>query len=130
MQDNAVNADTARPVESADLGVKNQRKSKTTVSANPPPIKTVVTKKKKQTTAFMYMGPNIPGGMLFNGSLYREQPTHLNDLFEKIPEVKQLIIYAKDVPKFKLDVEVQGSEAHALYHHVQKRIDEGALKDV
>jgi len=35
---------------------------------------------KKQ--AYMYLGPNLPGGILFTGSVYKEYPEHLNDVFE------------------------------------------------
>ena len=82
---------------------------------------------KKQ--AFMYLGPNIPGGILFRGSVYKELPEHLDGVFKKQPEIKDLFIEVKGVPDFKAKLKQQGSEAHRLYHLVERLIREGALKN-
>ena len=79
--------------------------------------------------AYMYLGPNIPGGLMFKGSVYKEIPEHLKDTFEKLPDIKKLLIEVKNVPKFKAEVEQQGSEAHRLYQDVENRLKEGALRD-
>lgn len=82
---------------------------------------------KKQ--AYMYLGPNVPGGVLFTGGVYKELPEHLGKVFEKIPEIKGLFIDIKSVPAFKAEVERQGSEAFRLRQNVERLISEGALKN-
>jgi len=85
---------------------------------------------KNTKQAFMYLGPNIPGGLLFRGSVYKQMPEHLTGVFEKLPEIKDLFIEVKDAPDFKAKLTQQGSEAHRLYQVVESLIREGALKDV
>ena len=80
--------------------------------------------------AYMYLGPNLPGGLLFRGSVFKAWPEHLAYLFEQIHEIKDLFIEVKDVPEFKRNVEEQGSEAYRLYQNVEILIGEGALKNV
>jgi len=83
----------------------------------------------KQKQVFMYLGPNIPGGLLFKGGLYKEMPEHLESVFEKLPEIKELFIGKDDIVAFKKNIENQGSEAYRIYQYVATRIREGALKN-
>jgi len=79
--------------------------------------------------AFMYLGPNIPGGLLFNGALHKKMPEHLSDLFDKLPEVEKLFVEVKKVPAFKRDLDEPGSEAYRLYQSTVASLRKGALKD-
>ena len=82
--------------------------------------------------AYMYLGPNIPGGRLFRGSVIKsalDDLAHLKDVFDKIPEVKDLFVEIKQVPQFKAEVAEQGTEAYRLYQNVETLIREGALKN-
>lgn len=83
---------------------------------------------KKQ--AFMYLGPNLPGGILFTGSIYKELPEHLKGVFEKAPEIKKLFVEIKGVPAYKAELERQGSEPNRLRQSVASLISEGALNNV
>ena len=87
---------------------------------------------KKQTKALMYLGPNVPGGRLFTGALFKEcqMPKHLDPLFEALPEMRELLVECQDVPQFKVDLQEQGRAAYLLFQQVQLRIREGALKNV
>ena len=88
--------------------------------------------------AFMYLGPNIPGGRLFGGNLFKcdscEDIKHLEDLFEKLPAVKRLFVEVKKVPDFKRQLSQQGTQASGLYQEAQIQIavaiKEGVFKDV
>ena len=88
--------------------------------------------------AFMYLGPNIPGGRLFDGNLFKcdacDDIKHLEDLFEKLPEVKRLIVEVKQVPDFKKQLLEQGTRASGLYQQAQIQIaaaiKRGEFKDV
>ena len=87
--------------------------------------------KAKQT--FMYLGPNISGGRIFNGSVFRggslEDLVHLHDILEKLPEIKGLFVEITKVPKFKSEIATQGTEAHRLYTVVVSQLKKGVLKD-
>lgn len=84
----------------------------------------------KQKSAFMYVGPNIPGGKLFTGSLFRDSiPKHLDDDFKKLPELEKLFVDVMGLPRIKRDLEEQGTEAYNLYQYVELRISEGVLKN-
>ena len=83
----------------------------------------------RDNKAYVYMGPNVPGGLLFTGSVYKGIPEHLKDTFEKLPEIKDLFVEVHALPGFKEDLKDQGSEAYRLYQHVESLIREGALKN-
>ncbi len=98
--------------------------------------KIVNTKNRKQTTetktikkeikqAYMYLGPTLKGGILNNGSIYKEKPKHLKELLEKAPTIEKLFIEINDVSKFKNDLTNQSTVAFRLY---SKAINE--LKEV
>jgi hypothetical protein len=86
-----------------------------------------VTKTLKKKQAFMYLGPNIPGGILFTGGVFKELPVYLKDVFEKAPDVKKLFVEIKEVSTFKAELERQGSEPYRLRQSVARLIDEGVL---
>jgi len=89
--------------------------------------------KSTSKQAFMYLGPNIPGGRLFSGSVIRggspADIAHLQDVLEKLPEVKGLFVEVVKVPKFKAEVVTQGTEAHRLYTVAVSQLKKGVLKD-
>ena len=82
--------------------------------------------------AFMYLGPNIPGGRLFRGSVIcggsPMELAHLQDVFEKLPEVLGLFVEVERVPNIKAEVGAHGTEAHRLYSVAAKKLEEGVLK--
>jgi len=83
---------------------------------------------KKQ--AFMYLGPNIPGGILLKGALFKGKiPVHLDGIIEKIPEIKKLLVEAQEVANIKSQLEKPGSAVYGIYQYVQEQIKEGVLKD-
>jgi len=91
----------------------------------------VKAKPKKQ--AFIYLGPNIPGGILFNGGLFRCTPdeiVHLKETLAKLPEIKSLFIEVQKMPGFKKQILEQGTEAYRLYQVTEMKIREGVLKNV
>jgi len=86
--------------------------------------------KQAAKKAYIYLGPNIPGGILFKGGLFKnELPEHLEGTLEKLPEIKKLFVEVKEAPDFKRALEEQGSTAYGLYQYVEQQIRKGALKD-
>lgn len=76
--------------------------------------------------SYVYLGPNIPGGMLWTGNIFKnEYPKHLNELFEETPEIKELFAEVKDVPKFKQKLSIKGTEENRLYTVVEIKMREG-----
>jgi len=128
MQDNVKIDETA--VENVDNANK---KGKAVAKETKPPTHTTRTTKTVVKQAFMYLGPNIPGGTLFNGSLFKcksvDEIKHLKDLFEKIPEVKKLFVEVKKVSVVRKEVSTQGTEAYRLQQAIKIKIKEGVLKN-
>ena len=83
----------------------------------------------KDRKSYVYMGPNLPGGKMFTGTIYRGKPTHLNDVFQAIPEVKKLLVEAQKFLEFKSDLQKQGTEAFRLYQKVETNIKKGVLNN-
>ena len=85
---------------------------------------------KKQ--AYMYLGPNIPGGRLFGGNLFKcdscDEITHMEDLFENLPSVRKLFVEVKKVPDFKRQLQEQGTRESGLYQQAQMEIAD-AIKE-
>lgn len=90
---------------------------------------TIPPKKKKKV--FMYLGPNLPGGILFSGSSYKDTiPEHLAEVLEKHPELKKLFVEVTEVVKFKGNLNKPGTTAHALYEKVLKQREKGVYNNV
>jgi hypothetical protein len=98
-------------------------KKKARAAKKPPAVN------KNDKHAYMYLGPNISGGILFNGSLQKEMPEHLTEVFKKLPELRELFIEVKDVPRFKREMAKQGSEAYRLVQSVESQIKNGVLRN-
>lgn len=85
-----------------------------------PVIENINTKK-----AFAYLGPNIPGGVLQKGSVFKEIPDYLSSIFEKVPEVKELFVEIKEISEFKKKVQQSGTEENRLYKSVELETGKG-----
>jgi len=83
--------------------------------------------------ALMYLGPNIPGGIIFHGHVFKcdevDEILHIKGICEKLPEIKELFFEVKKVPKTKQQLMEQGTEVYGLYKYVEQQIDKGVLKN-
>ena len=81
----------------------------------------------------MYLGPNIPGGTLFHGHVFKcsevDEIVHIEGLCEKLPEVKELFVEVKKVPKLKYQLLEQGTQIYGLFEYVEQQIKKGVLKN-
>ncbi len=82
-------------------------------------VKTETTKK-----AYMYLGPDIKGGILLHGSVYDEIPKHLDETIKKAPTLKKLFVEVQNVPKFKSQLNLQSSVAFNLYRKLENELKE------
>ncbi len=64
--------------------------------------------------AYMYLGPNVKGGILTHGNVYSDIPKHLKDTINKSPSIEKLFIEVQNVPKFKEDLKNQSTQAFRL----------------
>jgi len=103
---------------------RNNRNSEPTVE--PTPIAENTTNMKK---AYMYLGPNLPGGILFSGALFKcnslDEIVHLRESFEKVPEIKELFVEVTEVPKIKRELLEQGTGSYRLYQIIKGAIKNG-----
>lgn len=81
-------------------------------------------KEKQEKQAFIYLGPTVKGGVLISGSIHKVIPEHLKGVFEKAPTLEKLFIEVKDVSRFKVDVQTQGSIAFNNYYNAIKELEE------
>lgn len=80
---------------------------------------TTEAKKEGNKNTFIYLGPNVPGGMLNTGSVYKSGiPKHLDDLINDIPEISKMFIDVNKAGKAKVDISQQGTELFRLYQQL------------
>jgi len=119
------------------IGAENVAKKGKPKEPKPKTAAEQTAKAKTEKQAFMYLGPNLPGGRLFCGNLFKcnslDEIPHLGGVFEKIPEVKQLFAEVKQVPMLQKQLKEQGTRAYGLYQHtvslIAAAIKEGVFKD-
>lgn len=67
----------------------------------------------------IYIGPNIPGGVLHRYSVYRGGISeHLKDLFDKCPAVRSLFVPVAQLATAEKSLSSMGSAEHTLYREV------------
>lgn len=69
----------------------------------------------------MYMGPNVPGGRLLSGQVFKGGfPPWLEDLYDKIPEMKQLFIPVDKAMETQKKLKEPGSNEARLFSIVKQ----------
>ena len=77
-------------------------------------------------TRLIYAGPNIPGGILHRFQVFKGGlPPYCKDLFEKIPEIKELFIPVEYLEVARQKIEEPGSNEARLFHMVQQKLNKG-----
>ena len=104
--------DTAGTMATEDLSRSTEEKSRQTHVAPP--------------TRLVYVGPNIPGGILqrfqvFKGGL----PPHAKELFDKVPEVRELFVPVRDLESMRRKIEEPGTNEARLFYAVQQATAKG-----
>ncbi|MCM3141304.1 hypothetical protein [Brevibacillus sp. MER 51] len=75
---------------------------------------------KQQQYPLIYVGPNIPGGLLMQYTVFRGGvPEHLTDLFEKQPAIRQLIVPVNDLAAVQERMRKSGTLEHTLFQQVK-----------
>ena len=76
---------------------------------------------KQEKKAYIYLGPNLPGGILFTGAIYKNEiPKYLEDVTKKCKEVEKLFVDITEVSQVKSDLGNPGTEIYRLYQKVLK----------
>ncbi|MGG1618231.1 hypothetical protein [Paenibacillus sp. NRS-1781] len=64
----------------------------------------------------IYIGPNLPGGRLAKSLIVRDGfPAHLDDVAEKVPEIRQLFVPVSELATSKAALSVPGSALQIAY---------------
>ena len=71
----------------------------------------------------IYVGPNVPGGILqryqvFKGGL----PPYCEDLFKKVPEIKELFVPVEGLEAVRQKIEESGTNEARLFYVVQSKL--------
>jgi len=74
----------------------------------------------------IYVGPNAPGGILqrfqvFKGGL----PPYCKDLFEQVPEIKELFVPVEELSAVREKIEESGANEARLFYLVQQKLNKG-----
>jgi hypothetical protein len=78
------------------------------------------------STRVIYIGPNIPGGILqrfqvFKGGL----PPYCEDLSKKIPEIRELFVPVEGLEAIRRKIEELGTNEARLFYAVQTALNKG-----
>ncbi len=80
-----------------------------------------VKKKTKKNESFFYLGPTIKRGILEKNTVFRGGlPNYLNELLDKNPLIKELIVSEKDYLDSIKEVETKETRLNILYKKVLK----------
>ncbi len=92
--------DDINAVVVSELQVINEEKEK----------KTIVKK------AYIYLGPNIKGGLLSAGKICSDIPPEIKSIIENAPSIEKLFVEVKEVAKFKEQLKNQSTIAYRNYN--------------
>ncbi len=78
--------------------------------------------KNKQETiskTLMYLGPNLKGGVLLNGSVFRNGiPDFIKKIIEDNPLLEEMFVDVDRVSEFKHALETLGSEENRIFRNI------------
>lgn len=81
---------------------------------------------KPKDERLMYVGPNIPGGRLMSGQVFRGgYPPHCRDLLEKVPEIRKLFVSVDRLMEVQRKLKEPGSNEARLYAAVKSMKEVG-----
>lgn len=72
--------------------------------------------KKKQAGRLIYVGPPHKGGKLLKYQVFIDGlPTHIDDVFEKCPQIKNLFVPIAELAAAEKDIAKAGTPMHKYY---------------
>jgi hypothetical protein len=92
----------------------------------PPVFEAPCTQERNTLVRLAYVGPNVPGGILqrfqvFKGGL----PPYCKDLFERVPEIKELFVPVEALEATRKKIEEPGTNEARIFYAVQKKLAKG-----
>lgn len=112
-----------KAAEKAEEAVEAQNDEVTT-AVSKTPENVVVTAEKQDT--FVYLGPNLPKGLLKNGAIFNgtrsEVLKHLESITAAYPEVGKLIVVSEKLPEAMTRLQTGGNLLSNDYAKLQDRI--------
>lgn len=78
-----------------------------------------ISKPSPKQEQIIYCGPNIPGGILQQYTVYKGSlPSYLNELFEKCPAIKRLFVPIEEFAKAEIAIKTKGTPEHSAFQEV------------
>jgi hypothetical protein len=74
----------------------------------------------------IYVGPNVPGGILQRFQVFKGGfPPHCKDLFEKVPEIKELFVPVEGLEAMRRNIGEPGTNEARIFYVVQQKLAKG-----
>ena len=90
------------------------------------PAEVMSVKQSDRPVRLIYVGPNISGGILQRFQVFKGgYPPYCKDLFEKIPEVKELFVPVEALEESRRKIEESGTNEARLFYIVQQATAKG-----
>lgn len=90
------------------------------------PVQDVSESTKVKREQLIYIGPNIPGGVLHRYQVYRGgTPEHLKDVFEKCPAIRSLFVPVANFAAAEQALSQTGSAENTLFREVSAAFAKG-----
>ena len=73
-----------------------------------------------------YVGPNVPSGILHRFQVFKGGlPPYCKDLFERIPEIKELFVPVEELESTRRKIEESGTNEARLFYIAQQKLAKG-----
>lgn len=85
----------------------------------------MMNQKKSQPTKVIYVGPNLTRGRLLRYRVYiGGLPTHLDEEFQRCPNLKKLFVNVEDIHKAEMEIMTAGTPLNKYYAEAAKLNEE------
>lgn len=91
-------------------------------------VKATGTAVKGTTAPVVYIGPTIPGVVMTN-TILKEKGNELEQICEKMPEIKTLMVPVADLARARKELETEGTPAKICYNRAVEHLAEKGVRD-
>ncbi len=84
---------------------------------------------KPNVKRLIYVGPNIPGGILHKFTVFKGGiPKHIEPLIKKCSVIEKMFVPVKEFPEKSKAIEQKGTPENIFYRQIIEFVNKGGLK--